>query len=161
MKIKLEYKFMIKKYVISVLVTCVWLTFIESVNAQSLYKSIGPNGKVIYSNHPPAGAHIEKKLEFDDLPSSQVHPQSESTDSVDLPTDDVVLYAAAWCGYCRKAKAYLASKGINYKEIDIDTGYGSKAFARVGNGQGIPLLFASGQRVQGYSLEAYDEIFSH
>ncbi|MBS1189755.1 MAG: Glutaredoxin [Rhodocyclaceae bacterium] len=31
------------------------------------------------------------------------------------------LYSASWCGYCRKAKAYLGERGIPYQEIDIDT----------------------------------------
>lgn len=131
------------------------------VGAQSLYKSIAPGGKVIYSNRPPDGARVEKTLEFEDLPASQVKPQAAPPENVDLPADDVVLYAASWCGYCRKAKAYLARKGVSYKEVDIDTVYGRSAFAQVGNGQGIPLLFAHGQRLQGYSEEAYEAVFAN
>lgn len=32
----------------------------------------------------------------------------------------VTLYASAWCGYCMRAKALLDSKGIAYREIDVD-----------------------------------------
>ncbi len=134
---------------------------LSQVEAKSLYKSIGPGGKVIYSNRPPDDARVEKTLEFKDLPASRVKPQAAPSTSVDLPADDVVLYAAAWCGYCRKAKAYLARKGVSYKEVDIDSVYGRSAFAQVGNGQGIPLLFAHGQRLQGFSEEAYEAVFAN
>jgi len=71
------------------------------------------------------------------------------------------LYSAAWCGYCKKARAYLADKGIAYREIDIDTPDGLAAFARAGGGgKGVPLLLAGGRRVQGFSLAAYDKLFA-
>ena len=157
--IKCQAQYFVLKTLLAFILTAIGSGLTET-HAQSLYKSIGPGGKVIYSSHPPAGATVEKTLEFDTLPSSQVKPlASPSGSAVDLPAGDVILYAAPWCGYCRKAKAYLAEKGITYKEIDIDTDYGRNAFAQVGNGQGIPLLFAHGQRLQGYSEQAYNALF--
>jgi glutaredoxin len=130
-------------------------------NATSLYKSVGPNGEVIYSARPPANAKVEKTLTFKELPASAVPVfKPEATKSVELPSDNIVLYMADWCGYCRKAKAYLVSKNIAYREINIDTEYGKNAFAKVSSAPGIPLLFAGGQRVQGYTEEAYNELFS-
>jgi glutaredoxin len=136
---------------------------VSNAEAKSLYKSIGANGKVIYSAHPPEGAKVQKTLEFKDLPSSQVIPDDVMVkgdeDTSDLPKGDIILYAADWCGYCRKAKAYLASKNISYQEIDIETVNGKNAFRKVG-GRGIPLLFAKGERVSGYAQEAYDSLFN-
>lgn len=68
---------------------------------------------------------------------------------------------ADWCGFCGKAKVFLASKNIAYREINIDSEYGKNAFAQVSSEPGIPLLFANGQRVQGYTKEAYDELFGN
>ncbi|MBI4998243.1 MAG: glutaredoxin family protein, partial [Rhodocyclales bacterium] len=65
-----------------------------------------------------------------------------------------------WCGYCTQAKAWLASKRIAYREIDIDTPDGLASFAQAGGGKGVPLLVANGRRVQGYSPAAYDQLFS-
>lgn len=33
---------------------------------------------------------------------------------------DVVIYTTMYCGYCHRAKAILASKGVQYKEIKLD-----------------------------------------
>jgi glutaredoxin len=134
--------------------------------AQNMYKSVDSHGKVIYSNFPPANARVDKTLNFTNLPSSKIPAAPDpkhlrDSPTVKAPIAGVILYQADWCGYCRKAKAYLASKGITYQAIDIDSDYGRDAFAQVGNGQGIPLLFAEGHRVQGFSDAAYDEIFGY
>lgn len=33
---------------------------------------------------------------------------------------NVVLYATDWCGYCKQTKRFLDSKGIPFKEFDIE-----------------------------------------
>ena len=35
------------------------------------------------------------------------------------PTGDVIMYCTPWCPDCRRARAYLAEKGIKYTEVDI------------------------------------------
>lgn len=140
---------------------CVGL-LVNTSYATTLYKSVGPKGEIIYSARPPANAKVEKTLIFKELPSSAVPALSkETTKPVELPSDNVVLYMADWCGFCRKAKAFLASNNIAYREINIDSEYGKNAFAQVSSEPGIPLLFANGQRVQGYTKEAYDELFGY
>lgn len=137
--------------------------------AESLYKSIGPDGRVVYSDRPPATGRIDKILRFKDLPSSAL-PVSAAANldkmrgagsaSNDAAMGGVVLFSARWCGYCKKAKSYMNGKGIAYQEIDIDTPPGMAAFARAGGGRGVPLLIAGEQRVQGFSRGAYDAVFS-
>lgn len=139
--------------------------------AETMYKSIRPDGKIVYSDRPPAEGRIEKTITFENLPSSTLPRQTSSyveqlkrvraSAPVVASRENVVLYAAAWCGYCAKAKAYLAAKGISYEEIDVDSNEGKASFAQAGGGKGIPLLLAGDQRVQGFSAAAYDELFSN
>jgi glutaredoxin len=147
---------------------------IAAAQAESVYKSIGPDGKIIYSDKPPTDGRVEKTMTFANLPSSPLPAASLSyveqlrrfrafspakkPDSAAVT--GVVLYSAAWCGYCTKAKAYLAAKGISYDEVDIDSKDGMKAYAQAGGGGGVPLLLAGGQRVQGFSPAAYDAVFA-
>ncbi|MBR0566891.1 glutaredoxin family protein [Azoarcus sp. L1K30] len=138
--------------------------------ADTMYKSIGPDGKVVYSDRPPVEGRIEKTITFENLPSSALPKQAASyveqlkrlraSAPVVASRESTVLYSATWCGYCAKAKAYLAGKGISYEEIDIDTNEGKASFAQAGGGKGVPLLLARGQRVQGFSTAAYDKLFS-
>jgi glutaredoxin len=138
--------------------------------AQNLYKSVLPDGRIIYSDSPPAEGRIDKTLNFDNLPSSAL-PASASSYAAQLrrlrvasapavTIDSVVLYAAIWCGYCRQAKAWLAAKGVSYREYDIDTQAGMTALVDAGGGKGIPLLVAGGQRIRGFSAQGYEQFFS-
>lgn len=55
--------------------------------------------------------------------------------------------------------AYLDSRGVAYREHDIDTADGQLAFAQAGSASGVPLLLVGEQRVQGFSASAYDALF--
>lgn len=142
-------------------------------SADTLYKSVGPDGKVTYSDRPPASGSIQKTLSFENLPASplpdsvltyrkelQASLQKRLSGAAPRTSSGVQLFTAAWCGYCRKAKAYLAEKNIRYQELDIDTPDGQQSFVQAGSASGIPLLLAKGKRVQGFSKGAYDAFFT-
>jgi glutaredoxin len=138
--------------------------------AQTLYRSTGPDGRTVYSDKPPTEGRVDKTLSFENLPSSPVPAATLSyveqlrrmrAASPPPPVEGLVLYSATWCGYCRKAKAYLAAKRVTYQEIDIDTPAGRNAFAQAGGGKGVPLLISkSGQRAQGFSPAGYDALLA-
>src|SRR5262245_51547654 len=139
--------------------------------AQTLYKSVDSDGRVVYSDRPPAEGRIEKTITFENLPSSplptsttayidQLRSAGPLAPPAATATTGVVLYSAAWCGFCKRAKAYLAAKGISYREFDIDSKEGLAAYARAGGGKGVPLLIAGGRRVQGFTPTAYDAFFA-
>ena len=142
-----------------------------TAQADNVYRSIGPDGQVTYSDQPPTTGKVQKVYSFENLPASPV-PESVQRFQQSLQksmnqrlakpamaASGTQLYSASWCSYCRKAKAYLGQKGIAYQEIDIDTSEGKEAFAWAGGGGGIPLLLRNGQRVQGFSTAAYDALF--
>jgi len=136
-------------------------------SAQSMYKSVGPDGRIAYSDSPPAKGRIAKTLKFESAPASPLPAyyletlrKLRTSAASSAALGDVVLYSAAWCAYCKKAKAYLGGKGIAYQEIDIDTSEGMAAFAQVGGGKGIPLLVTASQRIQGFSTASYDGLFN-
>lgn len=73
--------------------------------------------------------------------------------------DGIVVYATSWCGYCRRAKALLESKGASYREIDIDTTPGGRAEMQTRSGRRtVPQIFIAGEAIGGcdelYALEA-------
>ena len=66
----------------------------------------------------------------------------------------VVLYSTEWCGYCKQTRRFLDSKGIPYKEYDIEKSTeGRKAYEALG-GRGIPLIDVNGTIIRGFSEEA-------
>lgn len=141
--------------------------------AGTLYKSIGPDGQVVYSDRPPPSGKVEKTFNFSNLPATplpdsvaryrdelQKSVQQRLADSGRTSTQQPVIFTAKWCGYCRQALAYLAEKKVGYKEHDIDTPAGMRAFAETGPSRGVPLLLVGSQKVQGFSRPAYDTVFN-
>ncbi|MDG4550400.1 MAG: glutaredoxin family protein [Candidatus Contendobacter sp.] len=139
--------------------------------ADTLYKSVGPDGTVVYSDKPLAGGQVEKTLEYTPGPSSplpdyvlrykeELEKQAKQRAVGAQRTDDTPqLFTASWCGFCRKAKAYLAGKAISYTEHDIETPDGMAALVSIGGGRGVPILTWRGKRVQGFSEANYDAFF--
>ena len=136
----------------------------------TLYKSTGPDGKTVYSDRPPPNAREAKTLTFQNAPASPLSVEtlayietlkrSAEARAKAPPPSDVVLFSAAWCGYCKKAKAHLAAKQVAYREIDIDTKDGLVAYVQAGGKRGVPLLVVNGQSVSGYSQASYDAALS-
>jgi glutaredoxin len=87
------------------------------------------------------------KIEHLFSPNSTVATQSQAQ-------ANVVLYATDWCGYCKQTRRFLDSKGIPYKEFDIEkSAEGRKAYEALG-GRGIPLIDVNGTLIRGFSEEA-------
>ena len=62
----------------------------------------------------------------------------------------VVLYATDWCGYCKQTKRFLDSKGIPFREFDIEKdAEARKAYEALG-GRGIPLIDVNGTLIRGF-----------
>ncbi|MGP6458673.1 glutaredoxin family protein [Pseudomonas parakoreensis] len=62
----------------------------------------------------------------------------------------VVLYATDWCGYCKQTKRFLDSKGIAFREFDIEKdAEARKAYEALG-GRGIPLIDVNGTLIRGF-----------
>lgn len=76
-----------------------------------------------------------------------------------LPTataDAVVVYSAEWCGYCKKAKAWLTKENVPFIERDVEKQAGAQAelnqkLSSVGaRGGGIPVIDWAGTLVMGF-----------
>ncbi len=78
-------------------------------------------------------------------------------------TPEIVLYTAAFCGYCTGAKNLLKKKGVEYREIRIDeeTGKREEMEQRAGR-DSVPQIFIGEQHVGGFDelveLDIDDEL---
>ena len=79
-------------------------------------------------------------------------------------SNDVVVYSTAWCGYCRKAKAWLTKKGIAFTEKDIEKDMdaaaelASKAAAAGVQPNGVPVIDARGTLVLGFDQARLEQL---
>ncbi|MBQ0712932.1 MAG: DUF4124 domain-containing protein [Porticoccus sp.] len=135
-----------------------------SIAHGEIYKWIDESGKTHFSDEKP-----------DKGPSEQVEVQVNSIDTVSISASDflegresrldakmrrqVVMYSAVWCGYCKKARRYFQQQGIPFKEFDIETSRkGKRDYAKL-NGTGVPIIFVSQKRMQGFRAERFQAIY--
>ncbi len=136
----------------------------------TLYKSTDPNGRVHYSDKPPPDGKVDKTIRVENLPASELpfsyvkQLEKMRADRARYPASDppvvahqvLTLYSAAWCGYCRSAKAFLSQRGQPFREIDIDTPQGAAGFATFGGKPSVPLLAAGGRSLRGFTPQGYE-----
>lgn len=64
----------------------------------------------------------------------------------------VIVYSQPFCGYCSAAKRLLASKGVEFTEIDVmfDPAQRREMMERSGGRRTVPQIFIDGQHIGGY-----------
>jgi len=69
----------------------------------------------------------------------------------------VTIYSAPWCAFCRMAKQYLASKKVEYKEINVDEDQeGARAMVAKTGQAGIPVLEIGEATIIGFDRPRID-----
>jgi glutaredoxin 3 len=72
---------------------------------------------------------------------------------------EVVMYATGWCPYCARARRLLATKGVAYREIDIDAVAGARDEMRSRAGRSsVPQIFVGDRHIGGFDdMKALDD----
>lgn len=83
--------------------------------------------------------------------SSRVQPVPEARAYNASEQNDVVLYSAVWCGYCKQTKQLLAKHNVNYCEYDIERSATRYEQFKALGGQAVPLLQFNGSIIHGYN----------
>lgn len=72
-----------------------------------------------------------------------MHAQSNVVPHVEIFTGPV-------CGYCSRAKAVLARRGLRYREVDVSNAEGrGEMAARLPHARSIPQIFIKGRHIGG------------
>lgn len=65
-------------------------------------------------------------------------------------TAKIEVYSKEWCPYCKKAKAFLKSKGLKFEEIDIEAGNNYELMQQRTGGKTVPQIILDDQSLGGY-----------
>jgi glutaredoxin len=134
----------------AVIATLAILVLVPLAPFADMYKWVDENGKVHYTDTPPPGKKARKldlKVNSISGPAivSTVGNPGSATSSAKIR-----LYTTTWCGYCKKAKAYLQARGTPFQEIDVEnSAQGRSEFSALG-GRGVPVILVGNQRMDGY-----------
>lgn len=120
------------------------------VAGQGVYRIVGPDGRVTFSDQPPVP---------DAAPAGTSGPASSARSEAALPFAlrqvatrfPVVLYTGANCTPCESGRAMLNARGIPYTEKTVTTSNDAEALKRLSGDTTLPFLTIGGQQIKGYS----------
>ena len=129
------------------------------------------NGVLQFSDRPPLAADGKQApqvetIEVPEISTVSVRRLPESlADPGATPGPDagaaqrVVMYSAAWCGVCKRARAYFQRRQIRYTEKDIEQSPQARAEFRQLGGRGVPLILVGRQQLAGFSPASFERIY--
>lgn len=121
-----------------------------------VYRWIDDTGQVHFGDKPPIdreSSTVELRINTYESPSIQALESAIHGDQ------KVIMYSAAWCHICRKAKAYFADNGIDYIEYDVEKSSRGKRDYKKLNGKGVPIILVGDQRLNGFSPASFQKIY--
>jgi len=130
----------------------------HEASAQAVYRIVGPDGKVTYSDRPPQDAKSTvtpaKQGKSADSPSA-----SGNTNTAQFPAAlqqavgkyPATLYTTKECSPCDAGRAFLVQRGIPFTEKTVNTKEDFNAFKRISTDNSMPHLTLGGQQIKGYS----------
>lgn len=121
--------------------------------AQGVYRIVGPDGKVSFSDQPQPATTPSNR------PAGATAPASTASTTAQLPFElrqvnsrfPVTLYSSRDCAPCNSGRNLLNARGIPYTEKTIDTAQDSDALKRLSGELSLPFLTIGGQQIKGYS----------
>lgn len=116
-----------------------------------VYKWKDAEGRTHFSDKPPANATV------DEVRLRSVTGPTE-TPAAGASANQVTILTATWCGVCKRAKAWLAAKGIAYTELDVEKSDAGKTEYRRLGGTGVPIILVGQQRMNGFSPERLEQM---
>ena len=127
------------------------LTVSSLSHAQQVYRIVGPDGKVTFSDRAPTE---------DAAPALTASPGAAPSGNAALPYSlrqvasrfPVTLYTGADCAPCTMARNLLTGRGVPFTERSVSSSNEDIAeLRRLGGGSGLPFGTIGGQHLTGFS----------
>jgi len=121
-------------------------------HAQTIYRIVGADGKVTFSDKPPASADQGK------IAGTGVGAAG-AANAGGLPFElrqvvskyPVTLYTGQDCAPCGAGRALLAGRGVPFSERTVTTAEDAASLQRLSGETSLPVLTVGGQRLRGFS----------
>ncbi len=132
----------------SLMATVVGLTLLSAGPAWALYKVVGPDGRVTYTDRPPA-----------DRPAATIKSNGNVVPTSGLPFElqrvasqyPVTLYSSSKCAPCDGARQMLQGRGIPYTEKTVETSEDILTLQKREGVQQLPVLKVGSKQLVGFA----------
>ncbi|MBK5203993.1 MAG: glutaredoxin family protein, partial [Polaromonas sp.] len=119
--------------------------------AQSVYRIIGADGKVTFSDQPPPASYAK-------VSAANVSSTGAAA-SAGLPFElrqvatkyPVTLYTGANCAPCGAGRSLLTSRGIPFTEKTVTTNEDAQTLQRLSGDNSLPFMTIGSQQLKGFS----------
>jgi glutaredoxin len=137
---------------IKIAAAAICLSAAVSAQAQTVYRIIGSDGRVTFSDKPPVNAEQGKVAATGTgaaaLASNSSLPFGLRQVAAKYP---VTLYSGPDCAPCTSGRTLLIGRGIPFSERSVTTNEDVAALQRLAGESTLPFLTIGGQRLKGYS----------
>jgi glutaredoxin len=135
---------------------------VSNAQAQRLYRIVGADGKVTFSDQPPAASPDHK---ITAARGGKLAADTTSTGNSILPAElraaanryPVTLYTGKDCGPCTTARGMLNARGIPFAEKTVDTNADIAALQRISGESSLPFATIGGQQLKGFSDQEWNQ----
>ncbi len=138
--------------------------------AGGIYSWKDRDGNVHFGDRPPvevSSTQLDVKVNTVSAPDNVKNSAREYASDLarrqpDIPPrkKKVVMYSAAWCGVCKRARKYFKQHRVPFREYDIDTSKsGRKAYEKYGVSS-VPVIAVGRQHMRGFSPESFERFYA-
>lgn len=131
-----------------------FLFFCAANSHAELYKWIGPNGKVTYSDlPPPESAKLAKPPSFNPSGSGTEGLPYELAEAV--KNNPVILYTTAQCIPCDQGRSLLINRGIPFAEKTVSSNDDLHKLQQISGDAQLPVLTIGHNKQRGFESGAW------
>ncbi len=130
-----------------------------TAQAQAVYRSVGPDGRVTFSDRQPSQAPTQAAApsttaSADATAATSALPYALRQTASRFP---VVLYTAKECTPCESARQLLQSRGVPYTERTVQTEADAAALKKLSGQDSLPFATIGKQYLIGYSSSEWTQ----
>ena len=122
-----------------------------------LYKTVGPDGRVTYSDTPPPVGKAERKNVSGNGPN-EVNLPYELAQA--LRNHPVTFYSMAKCPVCDDARSLLKKRGIPYVEKTITSADDQIKLRDISGGTELPVLLVGREKKLGFAPTEWQSVLT-
>lgn len=137
--------------------TLIGLLAAPLASAQGVYRIVGPDGKVTYSDQPPPAATNARPVGGATPSAGSAAPALPAEARQAVGRYPVTLYTGADCAPCDSGRSFLSARGIPFAEKTVNSSEDVAAFKRLSGATSLPLLTVGGQQLKGYSATEWGQ----
>lgn len=125
----------------------------SSASAQQVFRIVGPDGKVTFSDKPPPASSSAR------VTAAASDSSARGVASSSLPFElrkvagqyPVTLFTGDNCGPCGSARSLLTTRGVPFTEKTVTTNEDSQALKRLSGESVLPFATIGSQQLKGFS----------